>query len=86
MFDQPDLKANMKLRIITHRNWNAVSNSPEESFPLDTEQGRDKATDVMWMVPFFEEAEGTLQVYVFKETPKISTYLFALAAGNYLVC
>jgi hypothetical protein len=27
-----------------------------------------------------------LHLYVFEETPKISTYLFALAAGAYKVC
>ena len=53
---------------------------------LDSPEGIDSIGDVNWMVPFFEEVECTLQVYVFKETPKISTYLFALAAGNYLVC
>ena len=33
----------------------------------------------------FENSPG-LKLYVFEKTPKISTYLFALAAGTYKVC
>jgi aminopeptidase N len=35
VFDQPDLKAGMKLTIITHEEWVAVSNAPEKRLPLD---------------------------------------------------
>jgi aminopeptidase N len=40
-----------------------------------------------WMIPFFmlNGLEDNLQVYDFEETPKISTYLYAICAGTWKV-
>ena len=35
VFDQPDLKAVMKLQVITHRKWKSISNSKEKLFSID---------------------------------------------------
>jgi len=56
-FDQPDLKARIRLALELPAGWRAVSNAPAE-----------------------EEAPGRVR---FAETPPISTYVFAFAAGPF---
>ena len=59
-FDQPDLKAVLKLTIEIPHEWESVSNE------LGT-----------------EEKKGDKKIVSFKETKKLSTYLFHLSLGKY---
>lgn len=100
VFDQPDLKAPMKLTVLTHENWIAIGNSPEKRYNFESEEGEQLIADCSWMVPFFltkkevvtEEEEKKevevlckLSVVEFQKTMKISTYLYALVAGAYII-
>jgi hypothetical protein len=61
VFDQPDLKAQMTLKILTHKEWVAVSNSPEEGiFEYDSEEYLNhlKNSEVQWMEGFFGSSHG----------------------------
>lgn len=88
-FDQPNLKATLRLVTVAPAHWNVVGNEHEES---DVELG--KALDPFralekCCVPQ-EEIAGLPRVdsgrlKVFRETPKLSTYLYAMIAGPYAV-
>jgi hypothetical protein len=58
VFDQPDLKANMTLRVVTHDDWLAFSNEVETIHRLDSERGKSLIGDrkLMWMIDLFESA------------------------------
>lgn len=86
VFDQPDLKAEMKLRVITHHDWIAISN--ENIKPLDYEETLTIMSDYYWIVRLMsdeEELGHPAVLYEFEETPRISTYLFAVCAGPWSV-
>lgn len=61
-FDQPDLKAKMKLTVTAPEDWSVVSTTIEES---KSSKGKGIAE------------------WTFPETPPMSTYLYALHAGQY---
>eukprot|EP00727_Mastigamoeba_balamuthi_P008373 m51a1_g4158 hypothetical protein (884) ;mRNA; f:261359-264068 len=61
-FDQPDVKARLRLSVRAPRAWAVVANAPEERAE--------------------EAGEGEL-LHVFRETAPISTYLFAVMAGEW---
>ena len=51
-FDQPDLKSNMNLELITHSAWHAVSNSETISeAPINPEQEEENGDG--WLLDFF---------------------------------
>src|SRR3954452_4143816 len=66
-FDQPDLKAIFRLRVLAPQHWTVVSNSTAES-------------EVTGSV---SESQGRARRWVFAETPVMSTYITALVAGPY---
>ena len=66
-FDQPDLKAVHRIRIIAPTDWVVVSNTPCE---------RTEAVDT-------EAVDGGATRHVFTDSPRISPYIVALVAGPY---
>ena len=62
VFEQPDIKATLKLSVTAPSHWTAISNAP---------------------TPTPTEVDSKTSKWEFKETKKISSYLFALCAGPY---
>ena len=69
VFDQPNLKARWRLTLELPEGWVAVGNGAEET--VDVEDTDDVAS--------------RRRIYDFAETPPISPYLFAFAAGRFEV-
>ncbi len=67
VFDQPDLKARFSLAVELPYQWNVVANGRPLSYPSDPQA----------------PVEGQLKTISFEETQKISSYVFAFAAGNF---
>ncbi len=65
VFDQPDLKARFELYVVGPKDWKVISNSPTRE--SDT--------------AFIGGKQFTLPGTLFVETKRISTYVFAFAAG-----
>lgn len=55
MFDQPDLKAPMKLTVLTHDDWVAVSNSSEVKREIEDSRSLMEEKDFKWMLEFFKD-------------------------------
>eukprot|EP00826_Nyctotherus_ovalis_P035906 TRINITY_DN3129_c0_g3_i1.p1 TRINITY_DN3129_c0_g3~~TRINITY_DN3129_c0_g3_i1.p1 ORF type:complete len:563 (-),score=125.85 TRINITY_DN3129_c0_g3_i1:905-2593(-) len=88
-FDQPNLKAALRLITIAPSHWSVIGNEYEEA---DVEL--DKALDPFRVLEKHnvpqEEIAGLSRVdggrlKIFRETPKLSTYLYAMIAGPYTV-
>ncbi len=91
-FDQPDLKARFTLGVQMPKTWNAVSNTEVDSviiadgIPCLPVISPSPSADKKPPVP----ATGNkppcemLDVWQFKETQPISTYVFAFAAGDFV--
>jgi aminopeptidase N len=87
-FDQPDIKAILKLKVLSPKDWKVLSNTLEKS---NIDFNRNAQLKIL---NFSEECVSHLvenhnilakeyRLYTFEETPKISTYLFALCLGPY---
>lgn len=74
-FDQPDLKAVLKLTVAAPADWVVVSNS--------TIAARYSSQDYTKEIIHAVGAAFPMSVHEFKPTPTISTYLFALCAGPF---
>ena len=72
MFDQPDLKASWNLTAAAPKDWIVIANEP-----------RDEGKDVKHHCVTEAEA-GEYNIWAFKPTKRISSYLFAFVAGPYL--
>lgn len=85
-FDQPNLKAKMILSLTVTKDWVAVSNEKEKRY--DDAQGNGKRVferfGTEWFLKFYDNADDVV-VYEFNQTPRISTYLYAVCAGPYRV-
>ncbi len=68
-FEQPDLKASFTISVLVPGHWTVLSNQPL------AEQA----------VPTDGPAAGNTVLWRFLPTPRLSTYLFAIAAGEYEV-
>ena len=77
VFDQPDLKARFKLRIITPKDWTVVSNYPE----LSEEYNSVAVSENLTMVKPIRVSNRLITE--FEESKPISTYVFAFAAGPF---
>ena len=87
-FDQPDIKAILKLKVIAPKEWRVLANAYEKSisdfkskevlinFNLDGES-------INHLVINHDIISKEYKLYVFENTPRISTYLYALCAGPY---
>ncbi|GGM06906.1 aminopeptidase N [Nakamurella endophytica] len=80
-FDQPDLKATFRFRVVAPAGWRVVTNAAAESVrgpggdpaPEDVAAGPDGVAD------------GGPWTHLFGTTPRMSTYVTALVAGPYHV-
>eukprot|EP01022_Parablepharisma_sp_SALTPOND_P000908 TRINITY_DN105231_c1_g1_i1.p1 TRINITY_DN105231_c1_g1~~TRINITY_DN105231_c1_g1_i1.p1 ORF type:complete len:787 (+),score=120.32 TRINITY_DN105231_c1_g1_i1:524-2884(+) len=82
-FDQPDLKASMRLCTITPEKWLVITNEYyEEIYP-----GREALSGKLKAVKFPEFLLNLINepctLRVFKPTEEISTYLYSITAGPY---
>ena len=81
-FDQPDIKAKLNLKVIAPKEWIVLSNSSEkEIFDLtDPKQLTEKINinedSIKHLINNHEIITKNYHVYIFEETPRISTYLF----------
>jgi len=87
-FDQPDIKAILKLKVIAPKEWRVLANAYEKSI------SDFKSKEILNNFNLNEESINHLvinhdiiskeyKLYVFEDTPRISTYLYALCAGPY---
>lgn len=74
----------MKLSVVTHKEWKAVSNGhPEDCQPM-VAYLHNENDDLDWAVDFFSKDEHfNLYRVVFEETPKLSPYLWTVNVGHY---
>ena len=86
-FDQPDLKASWKLVALAPNDWSVISN---EIVSKSNNQGEhDQAKQILADVAKSFNADKMLlemqnpTVTRFEQSPKISTYLFAIVAGPF---
>ena len=87
-FDQPDMKAILKLKVLAPKEWRVLANSYEhkisdfksneelKSFNLDEDS-------IKHLVDTHDIKSKEYKIYIFEDTPRISTYLYALCAGPY---
>jgi aminopeptidase N len=75
-FDQPDLKAKMKLFVLAPTKWKLVSNEDIEA--------TSKLGGSIEPIYTFSSPTSDMTLTEFTETPRISTYLFALVAGPFV--
>lgn len=75
VFDQPDLKATFDFSVVAPESWTVLANMPVE-FTESLEQQTEPGT--------LEKAPAQpCKRWVFKTTPKMSSYLTAICAGPY---
>jgi len=72
-FDQPDLKATLDLTVVAPAGWKVIAN--ERGEVQEWHRTSSLLEDVL--------AEGEYRQHVFRQTKRISTYLFAVCAGPY---
>ena len=88
-FDQPDIKATLNLKVIAPKEWIVLSNSSEkEIFDFINEEELIKKLNLNndslnHLVNSHDIKSKNYHTYIFEETPRISTYLYALCAGPY---
>ena len=83
-FDQPDLKANWTLTVAIPSDWEAVSNEfivSEGQHRSESALAEIKESTALFGIDL--STFGELKVIPFRESYKISTYLYAVCAGAY---
>ena len=79
----------MTLEVITHDEWVAVSNSDIESDQIAAVQELTQLFNdsyCIWLSNFFSrEGFNLVRVFSFAETPKLSSYLWTLNVGHFMV-
>ena len=87
-FDQPDIKAVLKLKVLAPKEWRVLANAFEKSisdFKSDDELNNfnlDENTKKHLVINHNIKSKE-YKLYIFEDTPRISTYLYALCAGPY---
>jgi len=82
VFDQPDIKATLKLRVIAPASWTIIGNGKESGIHGQSEGYTDRilaSTDMSLVSGNVEP----YKLFEFNTTKRISSYLFAFLAGNY---
>ena len=87
-FDQPDIKATLKLKILAPKEWIVLANSSEESIFDFKEESQLSSFNlskdaIEHLINVHDIKTKNYHCYVFDETPRISTYLYAVCAGPY---
>ena len=87
-FDQPDIKAVLKLKVIAPKEWRVLANAYEKS--ICDFDSNDKFSQFGFnenclnhLVNRHDIKNKNYHLYIFEDTPRISTYLYALCAGPY---
>lgn len=82
VFDQPSIKASLKLRVLAPEDWVVVANGQDTAIRKQTDgevekalTHTDKSIALLYNEPF--------RMFEFTETPKISSYLYAFIAGPF---
>ena len=89
-FDQPNLKAKMKLSVVTPRTWQAISNQPplNEGF-LDTAKYKlhakfEHSPSNEMLDRFLENIkDDDVKMTLFDYTQLLSTYVYAVSVGEF---
>ena len=87
-FDQPDIKAILKLKVLAPHEWRVLANAYEKSIS-DFKSNEDLKSfnlseeSLNHLVNSHDIKSKEYKLYVFEDTPRISTYLYALCAGPY---
>lgn len=78
----------MKLIVLCPSEWRAVGNAIETRFnrrdPENSGSHILEAAGIDWFLDFYDE-EADVAINDFEPTPRISTYLYAVCAGPYMV-
>ena len=87
-FDQPDIKAILKLKVLSPKEWRVLSNAYEKSISEFTSnenlsQFNLEENYINHLVNIHDIKSKNYNLYIFEDTPRISTYLYALCAGPY---
>ena len=87
-FDQPDIKAILKLKILSPSEWRVLSNSYEKSisdFKSNEELNPFNLNEetINHLVNNHDIKSKNYKLYKFEDTPRISTYLYSICAGPY---
>jgi len=88
VFDQPNLKAVLDLKVIAPKEWIVLSNAHEkEIFDFTLEKCKEKLPLCPESLEHLFEQHSieskNYHMYIFNATPRISSYLYALCAGPY---
>ena len=88
VFDQPNLKAILDLKVIAPKEWIVLSNAHEkEIFDFKIENCKEKVALCPESLKHLFETHSienkNYHMYIFNATPRISSYLYALCAGPY---
>ena len=87
-FDQPDMKAILKLKVLAPKEWRVLANSYESKitdFKSNEELKSFNLNEdiIKHLVDNHDIKSKEYKTYIFEDTPRISTYLYALCAGPY---
>ena len=87
-FDQPDIKAKLNLKVLAPKEWIVLANSSEkEIFDLTEDEQLNKLNlkkeSIEHLIASHDIKSKNYHFYIFEQTPRISTYLYALCAGPY---
>ena len=87
-FDQPDIKAVLKLKVLAPKEWRVLSNAYEKSINEFNSNDALKEFNlnencINHLVNVHDIKSKNYNLYIFEDTPRISTYLYALCAGPY---
>ena len=80
------MKAKMALVVTIPVSWHAASNGIEKRYDNASKEGRRvlERHGIEWFFDFYENPEE-VSVSEFEQTPRISSYLYAICAGPYKV-
>jgi aminopeptidase N len=84
VFDQPDIKAPWSCTAVIPADWDAVSNEFTEASQERSQADLETVKQVSTLFGQDLASFGELKVIPFKQSYKISPYLYALCAGSYL--
>jgi hypothetical protein len=76
----------MTLTVTCPKTWQATSNGIEKRYENAAAEGRRvlERHGIEWFLDFYDDLNG-VSVCEFEQTPKISTYLYAICAGPYRI-
>ena len=87
-FDQPDIKAILKLKVLAPKEWRVLANAYEKSISEFTSNDNVSQFSldencINHLINAHDIKSKSYNLYIFEDTPRISTYLYALCAGPY---